>query len=244
MDEEGDRRPHPETKTVPSVSGALNITRVCRTFDQEYTASFYRRFSFVIHNSTESFGAGMLFFINLRPLTATFINDFFVYHHFWNVVHRTKNILDTVAKESIRFKLARAAFCTAASAVSLQHLHILVFRGDLHTKQYASLGASWLKPFLTIRNVGHFGMTFFDREDKEDRALFCRFLDDLNASGVAAKAEKYEDYPRLTSALVASMAPSGQAEKSSKMRSIASWVASTTQCAHVKRSWNSRCKAS
>ncbi|MCJ1387229.1 hypothetical protein MMC18_000069 [Xylographa bjoerkii] len=244
MDEEGDRRPHAKSKTWPSVSGALNINRVCRTFDQEYTAGVYRRLAFVIENTTESFGTGMLFLINLRPSTATCLTDFLVYHHFWNVIHPTKDILDNIAKESTRFKLARAAFCMAASAISLNHLHILVLRGGLPTRQYASIEASWLTPFLAIKGVGYFGMTFLDREHQEDRALFCRFLDDLNASGVTAEAQGYKFYPRLTDLWVASTAPSDQTEQSSKMRRTASWVASATACAHTKGSGKTRRDAS
>ncbi|MCJ1382702.1 hypothetical protein MMC17_005815 [Xylographa soralifera] len=238
MDEEGDRRPHPRTKTWPSVSGALNISRVCRTFDQEYTTGFYRRFAFVIENTTESFGAGMLFLINLRPSTATCLTDLFVYHIFWNVDRSTADILDTVVKESKRFKLARAAFCTAASAMSLQHLHIFVSRGSLPTKQYASLQASWLKPFLTIKGVAHFGMTFFNRENKENRALFRRFLDELNASGVMAEYEAYTYYPRLTDVCVVSKTPrdvlSDEVEWRDKMRRTALWAASTIACRRTK----------
>lgn len=238
MDEEGDRRPHPKTGTRPSVSGGLDITRVCRTFDQEYTSSFYQQSAFVIQNTTESFGAGMLFLINLRPSTASYLTDFFVYHDFWNVIRPTQDTLDTIVKESIRFKLARAAFCTAASAMSLQNLHVFVFGGDLNTKQYASLEASWLKPFLTIKGVGHFEMIFFNQEHKEDRALFCRFLDDLNASGVIAEAQAYEYYyPRLTDKWIASTTRCAQTKRSSKRRRIASWVASTTQCAQTTRRW-------
>ncbi|MCJ1295491.1 hypothetical protein MMC34_007054 [Xylographa carneopallida] len=212
MDKEGDRRPRPGTKTWPSVSGALNISRVCRTFDREYTAEFYSRFAFVVENTTESFGAGIQFLINLRPSTATCLTDVFVYHIFWNVVRPTTDILDTVVKESTRFKLARAAFCTAVNAVVLQHLHILVCRGGLPTKQYASLQASWLKPFLSIKGIAHVGITFFNRENKENRTLFRCFLDELNASGVMAECQAYKYYPRLTDVWVAATACSEEAE--------------------------------
>ncbi|MCJ1284277.1 hypothetical protein MMC26_003608 [Xylographa opegraphella] len=235
MDEEGDRRPHPRTQTWPRVSGALNISRVCRTFDQEYTPEFYNQFAFVIENTTESFGAGMLFLLNLRPSTANCLTDLFVYHIFWNVIRPTTNVLDNVAKESMRFKLARAAFCTAASEISLQHLHIFVSRGGLPTKQYASLQASWLKPFLTIKGVEHFGMTFFNRENKADRTLFRLFLDDLNASGVMAECQAYKYYPRLTDVWVASTAFSEEAEWRSKILRTALRVASTRACRKIKR---------
>ena len=235
MDEEGDRRPHPRTRTWPSVSGALNISRVCRTFDQEYTTEFYERFAFVVANTTESFGAGMLFLINLRPSTATCLTDLFVYNIFWNVIRPTTDILDTVAKESTRFKLARAAFCTAASGMSLRHLHLFVSRGGLPTKQYASLQASWLKPFLTIEGDAHIGITFFNRENKEDRPMFRRFLDDLNASGVMAECQAYKYYPRLTDVWVASTAISDEAEWRYKILRTALWAASTRACRKIKK---------
>ncbi|MCJ1432115.1 hypothetical protein MMC27_001471 [Xylographa pallens] len=217
MDEEGDRRPRPRTTTWPSVSGALNISRVCRTFDQEYTTGFYKHFAFVVENTTESFGAGMLFLINLRPSTATCLTDLFVYHMFWNVIRPTADILDAIVKESTRFKLARAAFCTAASSMSLQHLHIFVSRGGLPTKEYASLQASWLEVFLTIEGVAHFGMTFFNRENKEDRALFRRFLKNLNASGITAEYLVCGFYPRLTDVYLGTTTLGDEAEWRNKL---------------------------
>ena len=230
MDEEGDRRPHPRTATWPSVSGALNLSQVCRTFDQEYTTGFYRHFAFVVENTTESFGAGMLFLINLRPSTVNCLTDLFVYHIFWNVVRPTADIFDTVVKESTRFKLARAAFCTAASTMSLQHLHIFVSRGGLPTREYASLQASWLKAFLTIEGVAHFGMTFFNRENKEDRALFRRFLKNLNASGITAEYLASGFYPRLTDVYVGTTALSEEAEWRNGILNSALQAASTRAC--------------